>query len=210
VAQNITSPTTFQGFTVRSQGSVQSSGSSYGIYVYQANAGLVIEHNEVQAGNGMDGRNGGNGTNGQNGKDGGDGSGSFEYDRCDLCIGCNIADFNTLMKPGLGGESPCANHGGKGGNGGRRHSAGSNGEPGLNGGGTAGAAGPDEGENGGPGGAGAIGATGQSGTGGVAAGSLTPGGLWVPGSGVNGLDGQPGKGGGGGGGGGGDTDAFCF
>ncbi|HOI11170.1 MAG TPA: DUF1565 domain-containing protein, partial [Myxococcota bacterium] len=102
VAQNITSTTVLQGFQVRAQGSVQSSGSSYGVYVYQANSGLVIEHNEIQSSNGMDGRNGANGTNGQNGKDGGVGSGSFEYDRCDLCIGCNIADFNTLMKPGLG------------------------------------------------------------------------------------------------------------
>lgn len=210
VAQNISSTTVLQGFSIRAQGSVQSSGSSYGVYVYQANSGLIIEHNEIQSGNGMDGRNGKNGTNGLNGKDGGVGSGSFEYDRCQLCLGCNIADFNALMKPGLGGDSPCDNHGGKGGNGGRRHSAGSNGEPGQINGGTAGLGGASEGLNGGPGGPGSNGNVGANGNGGVAAGTLTPGGLWVPGGGNNGDDGQPGRGGGGGGGGGGDTDAFCF
>nr|MBP8972059.1 DUF1565 domain-containing protein [Myxococcota bacterium] len=115
IAENITSQTVIQGFNIGAQGSVQQSGSSYGIYVFQVNSGLVIEHNEIQSGNGMDGKNGLAGKHGFNGETGGVGSASFEYEHGPLGWICNVQDYNSTMRPGTGGASPCGATGGTGG-----------------------------------------------------------------------------------------------
>jgi hypothetical protein len=211
IAENITSQTVIQGFNIRAQGSVQQSGSSYGIFVFQVNSGLVIEHNEIQSGNGMDGKNGLAGKHGFNGETGGVGSASFEYNKCSVCI-CNIQAWST-MRPGTGGASPCGATGGTGGIGGKRKEAGFAGEQGKVNGGAGGIGGCAQEsascKNGRSGSPGSDGVNGSNGGGGLAVGALNPNGLWVPGSGANGDDGQDGKGGGGGGGGGGDTDDWC-
>ncbi len=207
IAVNIINTTVFDGFYVKTSDAGQPSSSSYGVYVYHSSNGLVISNNTIEAGKGADGENGTNGQNGANGNDGGNGSASFEYDGCFLCI-CNQEDYDTTMKPGQGGKSPCENRGGTGGKGGKHENPGFAGEGAPNGGGAGGAGGPSETENGHPGQDGPAGSAGAHGAGGQASGTLSPAGLWVPSSGKDGQDGEHGKGGGGGGGGGGDSGCF--
>jgi hypothetical protein len=205
LAEQITDKTVFDGFQVKTSSGGTDSRSSYGMWVYQSNSGLQISNNRIEAGNGADGKNGGNGQGGLNGQGGGNGSNGFEYDGWGLFCEKNDSSMN---QPGKGGPSPCGNEGGKGGGGGKSGSSGANGEAGAGGGG-AGGSGGGKTNNGADAKSGSPGEKGKDGAAGIAAGTLSPTNLFVPGNGGDGADGIHGKGGGGGGGGGGDESCCC-
>lgn len=208
VAVNIIHKTVFDGFYVKTSSAFQASSSSYGVYIYHSSNGLVISNNIIEAGNGADGRNGSYGQNGLNGNDGGAGSNAYEYGGASLvCWGCKDIGLGNL-KGGAAGISPCGENGGMGGKGGESESSGQSGQPGSKG--APGGYGGKQNQNGGPGTRGQDGVSGKHGAGGSATGSLSPAGLWVPGSGEDGTDGTNGAGGGGGGGGGGDNNSWPF
>ncbi len=209
IAKDITEPTVFDGFNIKTVSSAQASGSSYGMHVSGCDSDLIISNNVIEAGNGMDGRNGTFGTNGQPGNNGTRGSDAFAYFKCALCV-CTVFNLEENMKPGPGGSSPCNMTGGMGGRGGDFGDPGFSGTAGLNSGGYGGSGAYDVSMSGNPGGAGAAGTKGPDGSGGLATGEVNAGGLWIPSSGANGTDGTHGKGGGGGGGGGGDDDETIF
>lgn len=209
VARNITEPTTFDGFHVKSSQSSQLSGSSYGMHVMGCDEDLVISNNYLEADSGTQGGNGSFGTNGQAGSNGTKGSDAFVYDGCGLCV-CTKFDFNTNMKPGPGGSSPCSMNGGQGGTGGKLGKGGTDGTTAVSGGGAGGAGAPDEQTDGVAGKPGPDGNDGADGESGIATGSISAGGLFIPLTGGSGSNGDHGKGGGGGGGGGGDDDAAIF
>ena len=211
LAINIVDTTCFDGFWLKTSSAVQSSASSYGVYVFHSSAGLVISNNHLEAGNGADGKGGSYGQNSANGNDGGNGSGSFEYGGNSIfppCAGCNGSDLNANNKPGQGGNSMCGMSGAAGGKGGPSESSGTAGSSATSGG-SGGLAGSKT-HKGGSGGNGKDGQAGTNGAGGGATGSLNPAGGWVPESGGDGLDGEHGTGGGGGGGGGGDGNSWPF
>jgi hypothetical protein len=218
VASGIQSNTVVQGFWIRSGSGTQPGESAYGVHLFQSGPGLVLEYNNIQAGNGMDGRNGRFGTNGNNGNNGGAGANSFEYGgwACPgLICACNCVDSSCKWSldlvqgtAGGGGTSPCGENGGSGGRGGPHEKPGYPGSDAANNGGKGGPGAPQEKLNGSPGGTGSNGLKGNDGLGGRLVNNTNLAGFWLAPSGGQGENGQNGKGGGGGGGGGGDEGDF--
>jgi hypothetical protein len=210
VAKDITEPTVFDGFHVKTSSAALPSGSSYGMHVSDCDNDLMISNNIIEAGDGMSGRNGGFGSNGQNANNGGKGTDAFVYDACGICFTCNIFNYDVYMVAGSAGTAPCGMNGGTGGKGGKIGNGGTGGTAGANGGGAGGAGAYYESDDGFAGSPGADGNDGPDGSGGLATGQINEAGFWVPLAGLDGQDGVHGKGGGGGGGGGGDDDSAVF
>ncbi len=210
-------PTTLDGFTIFGFDTDEAGSSSYGIYVRDCTANLVVRNNHVYAGNGGDGDGGADGEDGADGIDGGGGSGAYMY----ATTSCNEA--GVVKQGGSAGVMSCGAVDVSGGGGGHSYCPTMNAEPdngeyGLQGlgpgAGAGGGAGFDavflancglcnvpaaEPMDGADGIHGADGVSGAAGPGCSDVAGTVAGGLWVP---SNGGVGGPGLASGGGGGGG--------
>jgi hypothetical protein len=148
IAQNITSTTLFEGFTVEGRDGSSPGESSYAIWVRDSGAGLTIRTNIIRAGDGEDGSRGSMGLTGGNGTPGSNGADSVD-------VGDETCGPEDHTPGGVGGSRLCSGTATDGGAGGDRvcpsfdgsttaapvsSEAGANG---LNGGGAGGAAGWD-------------------------------------------------------------------
>ncbi|MBX3222104.1 MAG: hypothetical protein KF795_16420 [Labilithrix sp.] len=203
VAENLTQPTTIQGFTIKSAPGATYGVSSYGLYARGiAPSLLTIENDIIVAARGTDGQNGGAGLEGASASHGASGAQGCAGTACTSVAGAT---------PGTG-----CNLGGTGGVGGTGAVAGG---AGARGGGNGGAGGAGGGYSSGvcnltcsfasspatwPGDVGVDGPSGMNGFGGTGFGSVVSM-MWLGSSGQSGGAGGAGGAGGGGGGGGGSS-----
>ena len=85
VADGITLPTVFEGFTVQGTDAVTSSANSYAFWIRDASSDLVIRDNHVFAGRGADGSSGTAGLEGTDGPDGQSGERYIETAAVSMC-----------------------------------------------------------------------------------------------------------------------------
>jgi hypothetical protein len=113
IAQNITSPTVLEGFTIEGHDSNTPGESSYAIWVRDSDAGLTITTNVIRAGSGEDGSPGSMGLPGENGNPGGVGSDSVD-------VGTETCTPSDHTSGGAGGNRLCSGTATNGGGGGDR------------------------------------------------------------------------------------------
>lgn len=232
IANNITSPTVFEGFVVRGPVNTKIGGNSYAIYVSGSSANLVIRRNAIYGGVGGPGAQGFTGSAATAGADGtGRESDPSGYD-AKIATGsgpCDVSNNRGYSNGGVGFSGVDNISGGNGGGNACPTSStlsqqsafnGVAGQPGVGGGsaGTAGVGGLDfrlessgtscvaaisGSQVGGNGGPGGNGQHGAPGPGAATADGLVVGSHWVGDAGTSGVVGSNGGGGGGGGAGGG-------
>ena len=229
--------TVLDGFTVFGHNNTTAGGSTYGVYVRDCSAGLLLANNTVESGAAGAGAKGADGTNGSEGQPGAGGEGAFGVSTSN----CGAVDPQLPRAGGSGGDAMCGEGAVAGGSGGGntcpdQYGAApanyENGQPGAGDeGGAAGTGGYDReiwycplfppkgechqagngNETGTPGGSGGDGADGETVGGNGCLEALSEAavldGLWVGALGQSGQSGSDGSGGGGGGAGGGAQNA---
>ena len=216
ISDGIAASTEVSGFIIRGENNTNYGGNSYAVWVISS-PGLIVQNNEIQAGNAGPGMNGADGTGGSDGNPGSYGLGAYDAGNHP----CSITRLG-----GAGGSATCGGTNVSGGKGGDAvcppvydQQAGS-GSFGAAGGGIGGSGGfnayfdnpecflPSLGIDAGNGHDGSIGTNGQWGDGGYSGSGTVIGNEWSGYAGGAGQNGTYGRGGGGGGAGGGAEGVY--
>ncbi|MDF1566329.1 MAG: MopE-related protein [Deltaproteobacteria bacterium] len=105
IADGITTGASIDGFVIYGENAAAPGENSYGIWVRNSNAALLISNNVVWAGNGAPGSEGGGGTNGTSGGNGGAGLAAYDTGSLQCVENCAAGMENA---GGAGGASGAA------------------------------------------------------------------------------------------------------